>query len=79
LTSFRIALIHLASEAYEGLVGAGEGRGPPGALLVLDTLLVAVDVEAEPCDAVPVAAPERGRARLLEMWGNEVGSGREGV
>jgi len=49
-----------------------EGGGPPGALLVADTLVVAIKLVAEPSDAVPVAAPEGRGARWLEVWGNEV-------
>jgi hypothetical protein len=62
---------------YEGLEGAAEGSGPPETVLVvLDALVVAVDLVAEPGDAVPVAAPEGRGARLLEVWGHEIGGGR---
>jgi HAMP domain-containing protein len=35
-----------------------EGGGPPGALLVADTLVVAIELVAEPSDAVPMDASE---------------------
>jgi len=62
-----------------GLVGAAEGRGPPVTLLVAGTLVVvmvllAIGLVTEPCDTVPVAAPERsGMGLLPKVWGNKVG------
>jgi hypothetical protein len=44
---------------YEGLEGAAEGSGPPETVLVvLDALVVAVDLVAEPGDAVPMDGSE---------------------
>jgi len=44
---------------YEGLEGAAEGSGPPETVLVvLDALVVAVDLVAEPGDAVPIDGSE---------------------
>lgn len=39
--------------SYGGLLRAVEGLGPPGTLLVGDALVVAVELVAEPSDAVP--------------------------
>jgi hypothetical protein len=73
---------------YEGLVRAAEGRGPPVTLLLVADALVLVrelrelvlgtGLVAEPCDTVPVAAPEGSGMGRPEMWGNEVGGGRVG-
>lgn len=76
-TKFRATGSTSPNRPYEGLEGAAEGSGPPETVLVvLDALVVAVDLVAEPGDAVPVAAPEGRGARLLEVWGHEIGGGR---
>jgi hypothetical protein len=69
--------------SYDGLVFcAAEGSGDPDTLGVAGDApaagVLGVRLEAKAGDAVPVAAPERGGARRLEVWGYEVGGGREG-
>ena len=56
--------MNLARRAQEGLVGVGvgvgaaEGGGPPVTLLAADTLVLAIELVAEACDAVPTGSSE---------------------
>jgi len=63
LNKLRVESASHAHHAYEGLVGAAEGRGPPVTLLVAGSLVVvvklaAVGVVTEPCDTVPMGASD---------------------